>query len=141
MRTCVRSARSSTARPCGRSLDRPVKRRKHARMAMTRVASGVELFYERFGDPDRPTVLLVCGLGSQCTNFDVELCELIVERGFGVVRFDNRDCGLSTHFDDVDVDVLATLAAATSGEVVSGPYTLSDMAVDAIAVLDAVGVE
>ena len=84
-------------------------------MAMTRLGSGVELFHERFGDPDRPTVLLVCGLGSQCTNFDVELCELIVERGFGVVRFDNRDCGLSTHFDDVAVDVLGTLAAAVSG--------------------------
>ncbi|MFI5043960.1 MAG: alpha/beta fold hydrolase [Acidimicrobiales bacterium] len=110
-------------------------------MAMTRLGSGVELFHERFGDPERPTVLLVCGLGSQCTNFDVELCELIVERGFGVVRFDNRDCGLSTHFDAVAVDVLSTLAAAVSGEPVSSPFTLSDMAADAVGLLDALGVE
>ena len=57
-------------------------------MAITRVGTGVDLFHESFGDPDRPTVLLVCGLGSQCINFDVELCEQIVGRGVpgGAVR-------------------------------------------------------
>jgi pimeloyl-ACP methyl ester carboxylesterase len=80
----------------------------------------VELYYESFGDPLRPTLLLVNGLGSQCINYDVEWCEMFAERGFSVVRFDNRDVGLSSKLDGVD-------------------YTLTDMAADALAVLDAVG--
>jgi pimeloyl-ACP methyl ester carboxylesterase len=82
----------------------------------------VELHYEVFGDPGDPTLLLVNGLGSQCINFPVEWCEMFVARGYQVVRFDNRDVGLSSKLDDVD-------------------YVLSDMARDAVAVLDAVGVE
>ena len=82
----------------------------------------VELYYEVFGDPGDPTLLLVNGLGSQCINFPVEWCEMFVARGYQVVRFDNRDVGLSSKLDDVD-------------------YVLADMARDAVAVLDAVGVE
>jgi len=82
----------------------------------------VELYYETFGDPADPTLLLVNGLGSQCINFAVEWCEQFVARGYQVVRFDNRDVGLSSKLDGVD-------------------YSLRDMALDAIAVLDAVGVE
>jgi len=81
----------------------------------------VELFYETFGDPADPTLLLVNGLGSQCINFPVEWCERFVARGFHVVRFDNRDVGLSSKLEGVD-------------------YTLADMGLDALAVLDAVGV-
>ena len=82
----------------------------------------VELYYEVFGDPGDPTLLLVNGLGSQCINFPVEWCELFVARGYQVVRFDNRDVGLSSKLDGVE-------------------YVLADMARDAVAVLDAVGVE
>ncbi len=82
----------------------------------------VEIYYETFGDASRPTLLLVNGLGSQCINYAVEWCELFCAEGFQVVRFDNRDVGLSTKLEHVD-------------------YTLADMAADAIAVLDAVGVE
>src|SRR6187549_439838 len=82
----------------------------------------VELYYEVFGEPTDPTLLLVNGLGSQCINFAVEWCEMFVARGYQVVRFDNRDVGLSSKLDDVE-------------------YTLADMARDALAVLDAVGVE
>ena len=82
----------------------------------------VEIYYEHFGDPDAPTLLLVNGLGSQCLNYDVEWCQLFCDEDFHVVRFDNRDVGLSTKAEDTE-------------------YTLVDMADDAVAVLDAVGVE
>src|SRR3984885_4044994 len=90
---------------------------------MSRARNGdVEIYYEEFGDPDAPTLLLVNGLGSQCLNYAVEWCELFCDEGFHVVRFDNRDVGLSSKLDATD-------------------YTLGDMAMDAVAVLDAVGVE
>ena len=82
----------------------------------------VELHYESFGDPNKPTLLLVNGLGSQCINYAVPWCQLFCDEGFSVVRFDNRDVGLSTKLDGID-------------------YSLADMADDAVAVLDAVGVE
>ena len=80
----------------------------------------VEIHYEPFGDPERPTLLLVNGLGSQCINYAPEWCEMFCAEGYAVVRFDNRDVGLSSKLPDVD-------------------YTMADMADDAIAVLDAVG--
>jgi pimeloyl-ACP methyl ester carboxylesterase len=83
----------------------------------------VELYYETFGNPSDPTLLLVNGLGSQCVNFKEEFCEKFVAQGFHVVRFDNRDVGLSA-------------------KLVDGPeYTVADMADDGFAVLDAVGAE
>lgn len=81
----------------------------------------VELYYEAFGDASHPTLLLVNGLGSQCINFPTEWCERFVAHGYQVVRFDNRDVGLSSKLDGVE-------------------YTLADMARDAVAVLDAVAV-
>ena len=81
----------------------------------------VELYYETFGEEGDPALLLVNGLGSQCINFKVEFCERFAARGFRVVRFDNRDVGLSSHLK-------------------GGPrYTVADMAADGFAVLDAVG--
>ena len=80
----------------------------------------VELYYETFGDPANPTLLLINGLGSQCINYADEWCERFVAEGYRVVRFDNRDTGLSSKLDDTE-------------------YGLADMANDAIAVLDAVG--
>ncbi len=59
-------------------------------------AGGIEIEYETFGDPDDPTLLLVMGLGAQLVSWDVELCQGFVDRGFHVVRFDNREVGLST---------------------------------------------
>jgi pimeloyl-ACP methyl ester carboxylesterase len=83
----------------------------------------VELYYEVFGSASDPTLLLVNGLGSQCINFKEAFCQKFVAQGFHVVRFDNRDVGLSSHLPD-------------------GPeYTVSDMADDGFAVLDAVGAE
>ena len=82
----------------------------------------VEIYYEEFGDPEAPTLLLVNGLGSQCLNYDVSWCQLFCDEGFHVVRFDNRDVGLSTKCGD-------------------GEYGLVDMADDAVAVLDAMDVK
>ncbi|MDO8361428.1 MAG: alpha/beta hydrolase [Actinomycetota bacterium] len=86
-----------------------------------------ELYYDTFGHADDPTLLLVNGLGSQCINYHDDWCHLFADRGLRVVRFDNRDVGLSSKFDDAD----------------TGPhgaaYTLSDMAADGMVVLDAVG--
>ena len=62
----------------------------------------VEIFYESFGDPSEATLLLINGLGSQCINYAAEWCELFCQGGFHVVRFDNRDVGLSTKLDGTD---------------------------------------
>jgi pimeloyl-ACP methyl ester carboxylesterase len=82
----------------------------------------VELHYETFGSSDDPTLLLVNGLGSQCINYAEPWCRRFAAEAYQVVRFDNRDTGLSTKLD-------------------GGQYTLSDMAHDALAVLDAIDVE
>ena len=101
----------------------------------------VQLFHETFGDPTQPTLVLVNGLGSQCINYRTEWCQRFADRGFHVVRMDNRDVGLSTHFSDVAPDVMGVVAAMANGEPAEVPYTLSDMAADVVAVLDALGVE
>ena len=87
------------------------------------------IYFETFGSPDDPTLLLVNGLGSQCINYEEAWCERFVAEGYHVIRFDNRDVGLSTHYTDAPV-----------GEN-GAAYALRDMAADAVAVLDAVGVE
>jgi pimeloyl-ACP methyl ester carboxylesterase len=87
------------------------------------------IYYETFGSTTDPTLLLVSGLGSQCIYFPVEWCELLAGNGFHVVRFDNRDIGLSTHLDDMPTDDQEAV------------YRLEDMAGDAVAVLDHLGVE
>jgi pimeloyl-ACP methyl ester carboxylesterase len=101
----------------------------------------VAIYYETFGDPAAPTLVLVNGLGSQCINFRTEWCDRFAAKGFHVVRMDNRDVGLSTHFSDVAPDLSGLIAALMSGEPAEAPYTLSDMAADVVAVLDAVAVE
>jgi pimeloyl-ACP methyl ester carboxylesterase len=101
----------------------------------------VQIFYETFGDPSDPTLVLVNGLGSQCINYRTEWCERFAAKGFHVVRMDNRDIGLSTHFIDVAPDIDGVVASVAKGERADVPYTLSDMAADVIAVLDALGVD
>lgn len=99
----------------------------------------VELHYETTGDPDGVPLLLVMGLGAQLITWDDELCESFADRGFHVIRHDNRDMGLSTWFDDHPVDAQAVIGAFFAGEPVTPPYTMLDMAADAAAVLDAAG--
>jgi pimeloyl-ACP methyl ester carboxylesterase len=101
----------------------------------------VELYYETFGDPGHPALLLVNGLGSQCINYRTEWCEQFAARGFFTIRFDNRDVGLSAKFDHLPPDFSGTMKALAAGEDPAVAYRLSDMAGDAIAVLDALGIE
>jgi pimeloyl-ACP methyl ester carboxylesterase len=101
-------------------------------------ANGVELEYETVGDPRGRPLLLVQGLGAQLISVEDGLCQELAGRGFLVIRYDNRDAGLSTWFDDArPVD----LAAVWAGDHASLAYTLEDMADDAVGVLDAAGVE
>jgi pimeloyl-ACP methyl ester carboxylesterase len=90
---------------------------------------GCEIYYETFGDRRDPALLMVNGLGSQCINYHEDWCAMFVAAGLYVLRFDNRDVGLSTSF--------AGAPTGAKGEA----YTVSDMAADAIAVLDAEGID
>jgi pimeloyl-ACP methyl ester carboxylesterase len=109
-------------------------------VAMTRSAgpSGIDVAYERFGDLEAPPVLLVMGLGTQMLGWHQEFCAQLVGRGLQVIRFDNRDVGLSTHFSAAPApDVMAAL----SGDPSSASYTLSDMAADSVGLLDALSLD
>jgi pimeloyl-ACP methyl ester carboxylesterase len=102
----------------------------------------IEIEYDTFGSPDDPALLLVMGFTAQLIAWDVEFCELLAARGHFVIRFDNRDCGLSTHFDGEHVQLPAIMSASLSGdELPPVPYTLSDMAADAVGLLDHLGVD
>jgi pimeloyl-ACP methyl ester carboxylesterase len=94
----------------------------------------VEIAYERFGDAADPPVVLVMGIGTQMLGWPDEFCAALADRGQHVVRFDNRDIGLSTHLHDArPADVMAAFGGDTS----SASYTLSDMARDTVGLLDA----
>jgi pimeloyl-ACP methyl ester carboxylesterase len=101
-------------------------------------ANGVELEYETVGDPAGRPLLLVQGLGAQLISVEDGLCRELASRGFLVIRYDNRDAGLSTWFDHARP---VKLAAIWGGDHSTLAYTLQDMADDAVAVLDAAGVE
>jgi pimeloyl-ACP methyl ester carboxylesterase len=101
----------------------------------------IELEFVTFGADDGAPLLLINGFNGQLTGWSPSLVDALVTAGFRVIAFDNRDSGLSSKFDGVTVDVRGALRAARAGT--AGPpvpYTLSDMAADAIAVLDAAGV-
>lgn len=101
----------------------------------------VELYYETRGDPGGVPLALVMGLGSQLVSWPDGLVDAFVERGFHVVLYDNRDVGLSTKIDTPGLPLLPSIMAAISGEPVSPPYRVADMAGDLAAVLDAAGLD
>jgi pimeloyl-ACP methyl ester carboxylesterase len=91
--------------------------------------AGIDIAYQRFGNPDAPVVLLIMGIAAQSINWPDAFCHGLAGRGLQVIRFDNRDSGLSTHMTDAPPpDLTATLA----GDLSSVSYTLSDMAADAL---------
>ncbi len=104
-------------------------------------ANGIELEYETFGDSGDPPLLLVMGLGAQMVSWDLDFCEALVGRGFFVIRFDNRDVGLSTKVDSEEVDLMQAITAALSGGAAEAPYLLADMAADAWGLLDQLEIE
>jgi len=103
---------------------------------MTAAVNGIEICYETFGDRDGPPLLLVMGLGAQMTTWDTEFCEGLADRGFFVIRFDNRDVGRSTKIDSEPINFIETFMRSRQGEPVTAPYTLTDMAADAVGLLD-----
>jgi pimeloyl-ACP methyl ester carboxylesterase len=100
--------------------------------------SGIDVAYERFGDPAAPPVLLIMGGGAQMISWPDGFCAELARRGTQVIRFDSRDAGRSTHFPDGPAP---DLRAALAGDCSSAAYTLSDMAADTAGLLDVLGFE
>lgn len=105
-------------------------------------ANGVTLEVERYGDPANPPLLLIMGLGAQLTLWPIELVEALVARGYHVIRYDNRDIGLSTKFTQHGVpNVRKVVLMRLFGLRPKLPYRLTDMADDAVGLLDALGID
>jgi pimeloyl-ACP methyl ester carboxylesterase len=105
-------------------------------------ANGIEVEYELDGDPEGRPMLLVNGLGGQLVGWSPELLEALAARGFHLIRFDNRDAGLSTWFDDAGVPPMPGADPAAAPPVPTPPaYGLADMADDTAALLEALGIE
>ena len=106
---------------------------------MKATANGIELEYDVHGEDDAPPLLLIMGLGAQLTMWRDDFVELLAAQGFRVIRYDNRDVGLSTWFDEAGLPNLAE--AVASGTQITPAYTLADMADDGAGLLDALGIE
>ncbi|MFO1135144.1 MAG: alpha/beta hydrolase [Rhodoblastus sp.] len=105
-------------------------------------ANGIRIAYDEIGDPKAPAILLIMGLGTQMIAWPLPFCRALAERGFRVVRFDNRDIGLSTKFDKAGtVNVAAAFARALIGRSVEAPYKLDDMAADAVGLMDELDID
>jgi len=104
-------------------------------------ANGLRIEYESLGDPQAPAIVLLMGLGMQLVDWPDAFCEDLVAQGFRVVRFDNRDSGLSTEVATHGrPNLLLAFAAAWVGLPVRAPYTLDDMAADTLGLIDGLGI-
>src|ERR1700739_3923782 len=102
--------------------------------------NGINIAYDEVGDARAPVILLIMGLGTQMIAWPEAFCLAIAQRGFRVVRFDNRDIGLSTKLETAPPTAPPpAVAGATAGNSVDAPYTLDDMVADAIGLMDALG--
>lgn len=114
---------------------------QHSEPAVAK-ANGIELTYDTFGDPGAAPLVLIMGLACQMIAWDDDFCAMLAARGYWVIRFDNRDIGLSTKFSQSGVpDVAALLARSMKGEPVTAPYTLHDMADDTVGLMDALRID
>jgi len=105
-------------------------------------ANNIQIEYETFGDSSSPPILLIIGLGGQLIYWDEVFCSQLAEAGLYVIRFDNRDAGLSTKFDEAGVPgIMDVIGKVISGHKVTPPYTIEDMAADAVGLLDALRIE
>jgi pimeloyl-ACP methyl ester carboxylesterase len=101
------------------------------------LANGIELAYQEIGEPAGEPLLLIMGLGTQMLAWDEELCAMLAERGFRVIRFDNRDIGHSTMIDNAGMPRRIDMMRGRRDR---APYLLSDMAADAVGLLDHLGI-
>jgi pimeloyl-ACP methyl ester carboxylesterase len=105
-------------------------------------ANGLDIFYDEVGDARAPALLLIMGLGTQMIAWPEAFCGRLADRGFRVVRFDNRDVGLSSKIENAPtVEVAAAFMRALTGQKIQAPYTLDDMANDAVGVMDALAID
>ncbi len=104
--------------------------------------NNIQIEYDTFGDPSSKPILLVMGLGAQMILWLEEFCEQLVDRGFYVIRFDNRDVGLSTKFEEAGIpDLMAAVTALQKGEEIKASYSLEDMGDDTVGLLDALNID
>lgn len=101
-------------------------------------SNGIEIEYDTFGSPSDPPMVLVMGLSMQMIAWNDRFCADLAARGFFVVRFDNRDVGLSTHLADLPPP---NLGAILAGDRSAAAYSLEDMARDTVGLLDALGID
>jgi len=101
-------------------------------------ANGIQIEYDTFGNNSFPALLLIMGGGSQMIHWEAEFCESLAKKGIFVIRFDNRDVGLSTKFEEAGIP---DTVAAMKGEPFTLAYSLEDMADDAVRLLDRLAIE
>ncbi|WP_339830491.1 alpha/beta hydrolase [Paenibacillus sp. FSL R7-0272] len=102
----------------------------------------IDIAYDSYGSEKNEAILLIAGLGTQMIRWTIAFCEMLAARGFRVIRFDNRDTGLSTHFSNhATLDFEALAKTLMSGKLPDLPYTLDDMADDTIGLLNALGIK
>jgi pimeloyl-ACP methyl ester carboxylesterase len=108
----------------------------------TAKANNIEINYDTFGEESDPPLLLVMGLASQMTRWQEDFCKQLASQGFWVIRFDNRDVGRSTKIEEAGPpNLMAIVGAVMYGKELDPPYSLHDMAADAIGLLDALNIE
>lgn len=106
------------------------------------MAAPLHIEYESLGDPSHPAIVLIMGLGMQLTAWPDSFCHALVAHGYRVIRFDNRDCGLSGHAPGKKRgNLLLAMAASALGLPVRTPYTLDDMAGDTAGLMDRLGID
>ncbi len=102
----------------------------------------IQIEFDTFGEAGGRPLLLIMGLGTQMIAWPEAFCETLASKGHYVIRFDNRDCGLSGKMETAGVpDIMAMMSALADGKAVAAPYTLSDMSADAFGLMDAIGLE
>ena len=105
-------------------------------------AAPLHIEYESLGDPAHPAIVLIMGLGMQLMAWPDSFCQALVARGYRVIRFDNRDCGLSGRAPGKKrANLLLAMAASALGLPVRTPYTLEDMAADTVGLMDRLGID
>ncbi|MGV0996687.1 alpha/beta fold hydrolase [Empedobacter falsenii] len=103
--------------------------------------NGISTCYEQFGEENKECILLISGLGSQMVRWNLDFCRNLMNKGFRVIRFDNRDAGKSTFIEQKFSDVGQLMQLLQQGEIPENAYSLLDMAKDAVGLLDSLKIE